>query len=51
MKNGSNGSKWFNISKDSRSWEEFYRKDGIMITAYEQAMVLTVAWHVVGRFL
>ena len=26
MKNGSNGSKWFNVSKDSRSWEEFYRK-------------------------
>ena len=26
MKNGSNGSKWFNISKDSRTWEEFYRK-------------------------
>jgi nitrate reductase alpha subunit len=26
MKNGSNGSKWFNVCKDSRSWEEFYRK-------------------------
>ena len=26
MKNGINGSKWFNINEDSRSWEEFYRK-------------------------
>ena len=29
----------------------FIEKDGIMITAYEQVMELTVAWHVVGRFL
>ena len=29
MKNGANGkdsSKWFHVSEDSRSWEEFYRK-------------------------
>jgi hypothetical protein len=31
--------------------KNFIEKDGTMITAFEQVMVLTVEWHVVGKFL
>ncbi len=51
MKNGSNGSKWFNISKDSRSWEEFYRKRWNYDYSVRTGMELIVEWHVAGKFL
>jgi hypothetical protein len=31
--------------------KNFIEKDGTMITAFEPVMVLTVEWHVVGKFL
>jgi hypothetical protein len=43
--NGLMSAKILDLGKNS------IEKDGIMITASEQAMVLTAEWHVVGKFL